>query len=127
LKALISILFSFIIFCSSLLPSHNLAELSALTQIQDHYQVHLNSSTDQSLTLWQFFVMHYSPFSKKHDLDHEHHLPLYHQALTLYYLNSFSLIKILEITINPNPEQSIKYPDHYHFIFIDQILHPPKF
>ena len=127
-KALISILFSSIIFCSSLLPSHNLSELSQLTQMQDHYRLHINSTNDSSLTFWQFFWMHYSPFSKKHDLEHEHHLPLFHQTLTLDYLNSgISMIKFSNNTFNPNPKQSIKLQDHYHFIFVDQLLNPPKF
>lgn len=127
MKAVVSIVFTLIIFFSSLLPSHNLSELSQWSQIHNHYLLHLQSGEDQSLGFWHFFWMHYSPFSNSHDLEHDHDLPLFNQITSLDYVNGGNIFKLPDFSKVIELPESSKYFNHYHFLFVNQLLHPPKF
>ncbi|MFW5761202.1 MAG: hypothetical protein ACOCXH_09500 [Cyclobacteriaceae bacterium] len=104
-----------------------MSELFRFDKLIDHYRLHLVHGKDNSLTFWQFLWMHYNPFSQKHDMQHEHNLPLYNQTSTLIYLYELCHYNFSKISIVSLLKKSFKLPDHYNFLFVSQVLHPPKF
>lgn len=123
---MIGVILSSIIFFSSLLPSHNLAELSQLSNINSHFQLHQITNQEEDLTFWQFFWQHYSPFVTSHDQDHSHDLPLFNNASVV----DFTYQSIAIEWDNPHLLQtntlSSGFFNNYRFLFVQTLIHPPK-
>ncbi len=126
MKSFAGILFSSIIFFSSLLPSQNLAELSQLSNLEAHFQLHKLESQDQTVSFWLFFWQHYSPFTSSHEHTQDHELPLYNVAPSVVFTCLSSAIKL------NNPYRLIKqfygnyFINNYHFLFVNLLIQPPK-
>lgn len=87
MKSVVALLLSVLVLASSLLPRHDLAELSRLPQLLEHYRQH-RQATGGTMSFEQFLALHYSNAGRqahgaRHTPEHEglplhdcHHAPV---------------------------------------------------
>ena len=118
------------LFLSLLISLHSIGftvvDIVQVDELYEHYQYHQKELGHDLLT---FLDLHYGEHKEAHQEDHEGHeeLPFHHTLISINIL--FLDNSVLDINKNIIYEKA-GIPDTYNsltsFLFIDEILQPPK-
>ena len=121
---IVHLLLSFLISLHSI--GFNLADVIQVDDLYEHYQYHQKELDHDLLT---FLDLHYGEQKESHKKDHDGHkeLPCHHTSISINML----FLDSSELDINRNLiYEKAGIPDNYNsltsFLFIDEILQPPK-
>ena len=124
MNQIVHITISFLISLHSI--GLNLVDVVQVDVLYEHYQYHQQELGHDLLT---FIDLHYGEQKEAHQEDHEGHekLPFHHSSISINIL----FLDNLELNINQNLiYEEIVIPNTYNslisFLFIDEILQPPK-
>lgn len=134
MKSVLAFFLALLMLAGSLIPQNDLAELTKLPELVDHYQYH-HTVAGGSLSLSEFLVLHYSPntthylhvHSAQHNIEHQK-LPLHSHhdcVMAAYVLPTRPVVVPLRVHW-PAPTLRASERPMYAFSFSRALLQPPR-
>ena len=125
MNQIVQIVLSFLISLHSI--GFNLADVVQVDEFYEHYQYHKQELGHDLLT---FIDLHYGEQKEAHQEDHDGHeeLPFHHTSISvnILFLDNLELDNINKSLFFEKADINIAYKSLISFLFIDEILQPPK-